>query len=83
LTIKCVISFANILKINKNVKIAKIEKLFNKMSELQKTEPEECHVNVRTEPNFIDESLNDLDQEDPILIEALKKMMVKPAKVNR
>jgi hypothetical protein len=52
------------------------------MSELQKTKPEECHVNVRTEPNFIDESLNDLDQEDPLLIEALKKMMVKPAKVN-
>ncbi len=52
------------------------------MSELQKTKPEECHVNVRTEPNFIDESLNNLDQEDPLLIEALKKMMVQPTKVN-
>ncbi len=85
MTIKCVTSFVNILEINENVKIAKIEKekLFNKMSELQKTKPEECHVNVRTEPNFIDESLNNLDQEDPVLIEALKKMMVKPAKVNR
>jgi hypothetical protein len=52
------------------------------MSEFQKTKPEECHANVRTEPKFIDKSLNDLDQEDPILIEALKKMMVKPTKVN-
>jgi|LakMenEpi03Aug12_release.lakeMendotaPanAssembly.Ray.scaffolds.fasta_scaffold3116715_1 hypothetical protein len=52
------------------------------MSEFQKTKPEECHVNLRAEPKFIDKSLNDLDQEDPLLIEALKKMMVKPAKVN-
>jgi hypothetical protein len=51
------------------------------MSEL-KTKPEECQINVRAEPKFIDKSLNDLDQEDPVLIEALKKMMVKPTKVN-
>jgi hypothetical protein len=54
--------------------------VFNKMSKVP-TKPE-CQVNVRAEPNFIDQSLNDLDQEDPSLIEALKKMMVQPSKVN-
>ncbi len=49
------------------------------MSEVP-TKPE-CQVNVRAEPNFIDQSLNDLDQEDPTLIEALKKMIVEPTKV--
>ena len=50
------------------------------MSEIE-AKPE-CHVNIKAEPNFIDKSLNKLDQENPILIEALKKMMVKPTPVN-
>jgi hypothetical protein len=34
-----------------------------------------------TEPSFVDPALNDLDQEDPALVKAIKKMMVKPAQV--
>jgi hypothetical protein len=32
-----------------------------------------------TSSAYIDESLNGLDQEDPILIEAIKKMLIKPS----
>lgn len=38
-------------------------------------------ANDQTDTTFIDPALNSLDQEDPILIDAIRKMMIKPALV--
>jgi hypothetical protein len=34
------------------------------------------------ETGYIDEALNELDQEDPLLIEAIRRMLIKPALVS-
>ena len=36
-----------------------------------------------TETSYVDEKLNELDQEDPVLVEAIKKMMIKPTEVRK
>ena len=36
-----------------------------------------------TETSYVDVNLNHLDQEDPVLIEAIRKMLIKPSDVRQ
>ena len=53
---------------------AQYEKIGENPGENENTEED------MTSSSYIDESLNNLDQENPILIEAIRKMMIKSSK---
>ena len=57
---------------------ASIEAQYEKIGENQ-AENENTEEDM-TSSSYIDESLNNLDQENPILIEAIRKMMIKSSK---